>query len=493
MSATRDTSKRNDDAKKEHLKPSFPWVRAPGGTTRMVTSEYGFQGMAKYGDKDESNNWDDYSIAPPPPPSKEQHEKYGITVCHASLGEALDEASNGDIIYLERGFYSCYQTGYFSSLIIKKSLEIIGLGEKPKQTLVDLGPGDCFHLRGKKVRLSNFSMRCAQKTSGRKKKKKEAPVEEVDVTPHEYPLCRIEGSSVKTVYIDNVVFAMGYEKQAAEEFEKRDHISETSMAAFHKSIVSGVQIQSGDNVTLENCLFGGGHGSAIAITNDHLHHGEYKFEDSVWYGGSPPTVEILGCEINGSGQPWSSVKGTDALRPKPNYRDKAKTSIPGFGAIELWSIQRSNEWFLTLGSPPGVQTIRLAGNSIRHNHRGPIIHRVLDSSYVENPKTKVAVVQASKPSECKEDDQFSRVKAGPFDVSFLENTITKNGLDIAATACPPPMLVAKVDNKAKKSKLAFPDGEAIMTVENHEYIEGDYVYKLGDLWPAEEIEKYWGF
>lgn len=92
----------------ESLKPSLPWERLTGGIARVGTSERSFQGTTKFGDKDESDNWDDFSIPPPPPPSKELHEKYGIEYCHSNIEDAIKEANNGDCIYLEDGHYTTY-------------------------------------------------------------------------------------------------------------------------------------------------------------------------------------------------------------------------------------------------------------------------------------------------------------------------------------------------------------------------------------------------
>jgi hypothetical protein len=84
----------------------------------------------KYGANDESNKWSDYRAAPPPSLPKEYHGMCGIDYKHGgSLLGALDAAQDGDKICIPLEHIA-------STVMISKSIAIIGMGETPGDTVI---------------------------------------------------------------------------------------------------------------------------------------------------------------------------------------------------------------------------------------------------------------------------------------------------------------------------------------------------------------------
>lgn len=454
----------------------------------MVTNEEYWHGTTKFGDKDESNDWGigkyEYDVPPPPPPPKELHDKYGIEYCHSTIEAALEAANDGDKIYLEEGHFN-FDTD--SLLYIDKNVEIIGLGENPEDTLVDRGHRfGCLHILAKKVLLANFTIRCSDDPQNRPP----------DPSAYCDPLVIVERRNVGLVYLDRVVFEMGSEQKAIEERKRFKNYVGTSIASFHKNIISGIQIQSGENIVLYKCRFNGGHGAAISVMHEPLFHDKVSIDGEL-FCAPPRNIEIVCCTINQSGQTWSNGA---LLRSKGHHYNN--TVIPKPGAIELWSIRRKDNdlcYGVELKGKGATHTIRLAGNHISDNFRAPITYRVLENrSCDKDKKTQIGIMEA----EAKDSTEDCRhLTVGPYDLSFSThnaNTISNNGILVEECVAFP---VANVAAKEEKVETPFPDGETVLAIDSDAYEtmfwsnEQYCIYhKLGDMWnEVGEIEKYWWY
>lgn len=384
-------------------------------------SEYqDYEACTKYGDKDESDNWEDYEIAPPPPPPKEYHEAYGIEYNHGGLEALLKAAQDGDKIYVPPGTYSFCCDDF---LDIKSSVEIIGMGQKPEDTVLYRNRRIDIEAKGP-VRFTNLTLRCGTRYDKWNMSK-----------PDDGPMLYLWASNRKDgnqtdLVLDNCIIDMGMEEEERKEMEiaKRNNNSETPVVQRHPGFVSGLFVQEAKSVTINRCHFKGGVGSAIVITNDPAL--------------IPPEVEILNSSFSDCGQQLNAENNKGLAR---NIK-----KVPAPGAIELWSIQRNKKNAIQ------QRPFRLAGVSFQSNRNAPIAARHLsekDSYYSWNKKPEVKLVEPDR--EQTEPDGVQHLPTESFNVSLFQSTLDFNG---SLVDC------------AKFGGKSFPGNEAsILLIENENY------------------------
>jgi hypothetical protein len=387
----------------------------------------------KYGDKDESNNWDDYPVAPPPPPPKEYHDLYGINHNYGSLIGALEAAQNGDKIYIPPGTYHVNCDDFMS---IEKSIEVIGMGENPEDTVIYRNRRIDINIDAKcglPVRIVNLTLRHG---TGYDKWHMSKSDDEPMLALH------AGSSSMNNVdlVLDNCIIDMGTDEgQAKETPHMETAYKDTPTVTRHPGFVSGILIQEANSVTISRCHFKGGTGSAIVMTNDP------DLDDA--------HLGILSCTFTDCGQPNVDNKGLAGSIKK----------VPAPGTIEFWTIQRKkNQRFES-----SLHPIRLAGNQFASNLNAPIVSRsLLDDelvNYKHTPEVNLllpvdhdggAALSSSSPSS---DDEAPHFLTEAFKISLHQNRFDSNGAQVDCS-----QFTGDCDS--------FPcDGEAMLVVQDETY------------------------
>jgi len=228
------------------------------GTARMVFFWHGYDdGPVKFGDKDESNDWDSRPVALPPPPPRQYHSIYGIEYNHGNIHSAIMDAKEGDRVYIPPGEYGVFLAN--DAIAIDNAIEIIGMGRRPEDTVIYRNSEIRARAKGV-VRMINLTIR-----HGRRYDKwfMEDPCNE----PMIRISSRLDGKKGTDLVMESCVIDMGNEedhKKQMAEHSKKHYCDSPAVVAQHAGAISGIAIESAKSVWISKCLFKGGSGDAIA-------------------------------------------------------------------------------------------------------------------------------------------------------------------------------------------------------------------------------------
>ena len=433
--------------------------KAEGGIGHVVydnASDQDAQGTAKYGEKDSSDNWDDFEIAPPSPPTKYHYETYGIVYSHGTIIHAIEKAESGDRIYIggsmidrnenwdkkirNEDFWIC------DDLIeIDKSLEIISLDESsPENTIVMV----CGGIRIKQdgcIRFANLTLKYGY----------------VDYIPQDDdPLVEIESESAK-LFMENCILDMGTELQEMND-AKEGRCGE-GKTKLNRGIVSGILVECAETVVLNGCRFTGGCGSSVLCLYDPYMH---------WYT-TKSILDIRNCSFSNTCAMNTKIANTE--RPSPPL-----------SVLELCRIHQLNE----KKNPSVDHKVYLTNNKITNNFNAAVGYRSFyDDRRTRNKESQTSslMLLEAKQKDIEGDVASASVQAmlsrDSFEILFSENNIKSNGLGLdrklwidgvqsshgdndEGTAGQQMQKKQKVAATEESEKKPFPDGNIILAVED---------------------------
>ena len=432
--------------------------KVEGGIGHVVydnASDQDAQGTAKYGEKDNSNNWKDFEVAPPSPPTKDHYETYGIVYSHGSIIHAIEKAECGDRIYIGRlinrnenwdgkirneDFWIC------DDLIeIDKSLEIISLDESsPENTIVMVCDGIRIQ-QDSCIRFANLTLKYGYVG--------------YIIPKDDDPLVEIESEFAK-LFMENCILDMGTELQEMNDVKKGRY--EVGKTRLNRGVVSGILVECAETVVLNSCRFMGGCGSSVLCLYDPYMH---------WYT-TKLILDIRNCSFSNTGALNTKIANTE----QPS---------PPLSVLELCRIHQLNE----KKNPSVDHKVYLTNNKITNNFNAAVGYR----SFYDNRRTRNEKSQVSslKLLEAKQRDKEGDIASASvqallsrdsFEISFLDNNIRSNGLGLDCTLWTDGVQRSHENNdedstgqqRWKKQKVAttkesekkpFPDGDIILAVE----------------------------
>jgi len=406
-----------------------------GGVGHVVCYQSGLHsGSVKYGDKDNSQNWNDFEITPPKPPNRQQFQTYGIVYSHDSLKHAIEKSEPGDRIYLEPAPYPdvpyTMDTGEY--LTVDKNLEILALREtSPEKTVLYLQNGIDV-TKEASLRIANITLKYGYSGTD-------------NSDDHHPPLVTVDSENAK-LFLDNCVFDMGTDQQELHDKKKykQQIYGEGGKTLLHRGLISGVFADRAAAVILNGCRFSGGCGSSVLFKYD-----PYDYAERM-----RPMLEIIDCSFSNTGAPNTKQKHENEFLSPP------------FSTVELWRVQQRREGKIPLDLP-----VRLSGNSISNNFQAPVGYRLLHHGDTHLKSTVLLTAEEEEEASITTASQAS-LSIAPFEILFSTNTIQSNGLGLNRELWAPSWKTrgnSACKHIQKKKKQAeenssFPDGATVLAV-----------------------------